>query len=337
MTEDTKRSKYSFDLSDGFGKEDIRAIFSGIWRFIIGILKIIFWPYVWISRIFGRSIRFIRVKATDNPLSSDERAFIESIPGFFVLTGFFGGILFVVIVYLLDWGGLASFFDNIELTSIIEAIAGFLGVILEIILWIIGYDKRDADGNVILDRFGILDILGILFDIMASIVRLITEHPLGLFLGIGVIGVVIAGIWIIISETGIVSSIISIISRIFGVVVTTPHKGFNTLNNVYLRFNHILGGIIIGEKRLSGYSVSYHKKIIMYTFFLGFYTFLAGIFVIATQDPPLTGDTLYFMIFTILFTLGLGVGILELFIIVRFIDIVSRGSYDTGKGTVQSE
>ena len=87
MTEDVKKSRYSFDLSDGFGKEDIRAIFSGIWGFIVGILKIIFWPYVWISRVIGRSVRFIRVKATDNPLSSDERAFIESIPGFFIISG----------------------------------------------------------------------------------------------------------------------------------------------------------------------------------------------------------------------------------------------------------
>ena len=102
MTEETKKGKYSFDLSDGFGKEDIRAIFSGIWGFFVGILKIIFWPYVWISRIIGRSIRFIRVKATDNPLSSDERAFMESIPGFFIITGIFSGVFLIAIGYIIN-------------------------------------------------------------------------------------------------------------------------------------------------------------------------------------------------------------------------------------------
>ncbi|MFX0013307.1 MAG: hypothetical protein ACFFB2_02430 [Promethearchaeota archaeon] len=329
MTEDTKKGGYSFDLSDGFGREDIMAIFSGIWRFIIGILKIIFWPYVWISRIFGRSIRFVRVKATDNPLSEEERRFMESIPGFFVLTGFFGGIFFVIILYLLDWGGLASFFDNIELTTVIEAIGSFLSFLLEIILWIIGYDKKDDEGKVILDRFGIADILGYIFEILASIIKLITDHPLGLFLGIGVIGVIIAAIWIIISETGIVSAVFSVIVKLFRVLVTTPHKGFNKANLIYLRFNSILSKIIIGEKRLAGYKVGFHRKILLYSFFLGFYTFFAGIFVIASQG--ITGDELYFLIFIILFTLGIGVGVVELFIIVRFIDIVSRGSYDTGK------
>lgn len=327
---------YSFDLSDGFGGEDIKAIFSGIWRFFVGILKFIFFPYVWIYRIFGRSIRFIRVKATDNPLSAEERAFMESIPGFFVLTGFFGGILFVIIIYLIG-RDLSSFFDKIELSTILDTIGQFLEGILEVVLWIIGVDKRNEAGVVVLDRFGILDILGYIFDFIAGLVRVITDHPLGLFLGIGVVGIVIAAIWIIISETGVIKRIFSVIAKIFTVVVTTPHKGYNRINKIYLGFNRTLSKVILGEKRLEGYKVGFHKKIILYSFFLGFYTFIAGIFVIATQDPPLTGDTLYFMIFTILVTLGIGVGILELFIIVRFIDVVSRGGYDTRKAAPQSD
>ncbi|MFX0208601.1 MAG: hypothetical protein ACFFDT_21645, partial [Candidatus Hodarchaeota archaeon] len=100
-------------------------------------------------------------------------------------------------------------------------------------------------------------------------------------------------------------------------------------------FNSVLSNIIIGKKRLEGYKVGFHRKIILYSFFLGFYTFFAGIFVIASQG--ISGDELYFLIFTILFTLGIGVGVVEIFLIVRFIDLVSRGNYDTGRAAPQSD
>lgn len=333
MTEDTKKGKHSFDLSDGFGKEDIRAIFSGIWRFFAGILKIIFWPYVWISRICGRSIRFIRVKATDNPLSADERAFMESIPGFFIITGIFSSIFLIAVGYIINENlmKLGDFFKEIDIGSLFDSLGSFLFAtypeisVLEIILLIIGYDVRDASGNITHDRFGILDIIGYIFDIIADII----QDPLWLFLGILALMFVLVIIFIVISETGIVGSIVSIFSRIIRVLTITPQKGFNKINAVYLRFNNVISRVIIGEGRLKEYSVSFHKKLLLYIYLLGILTFFAGLIVIMSGRIP--EASLYSFIFVILFVVGFGVGVLEMFIIVRFIDIISRKKYSTEK------
>ena len=97
--EPVKSGKYTFDLSDGLQKEDFFAIFVSIWTFIKLIFKLIFYPYVWILRMFGRSIRFVRTKdASEKPLNEDERSFMESIPTFFVLLGFFMGLLLGIVV-----------------------------------------------------------------------------------------------------------------------------------------------------------------------------------------------------------------------------------------------
>ena len=337
MTEETKKSKYAFDLSDGFGKDDIFAVFGGIWRFIKGILKVIFWPYVWIFRVFGRCIRFIRAKATDNPLSPDERAFIESIPGFFIITGIFSGVFLVALGVVIDENlmNLGSLFNNIDIGTILSSFGAFLFAtypdisVLEIILLIIGYDVRDSSGTIIHDRFGILDIIGFLFDLIAGIVDVITTEPLMLFVGIAVIGVVLAIIWIVISETGIVGGLVSVFSRIFSFLVSTPHVGFEKANGIYLRCNRAISSVIIGRNRLEVYSVGFHRKLLLYTFFLGLYTFFSGFLVIVSGRIP--SDSLYGFILVILFTVGIGVGVLEMFVIVRFMDIISRGKYSTEK------
>lgn len=338
MTEETRKDRSVFDLSDGFGTEDIRAIFGGIWRFILGVLKIIFWPYVWIYRIIGRSIRFSRVKATDNPLSTDERRFMESIPGFFIITGIFFGIFLVALGYIIDENlmKLGDFFRNIDISTMLESLwAVFFAThpdisVLEIILKIIGYDVRDSSGTVTHDRFGILDIIGYLFDIIADII----EDPLILFIGIVAVLFVLVIIFIVISETGVVKAFLSTTSRIIRVIVTTPQKGFIRANAVYLRFNRIISKIIIGEKRLATYSVEYHKKLLLYIFLLGFLTFLSGLIVIMSGRIDL--DYIYTFILIILFTVGFGVGVLEMFIIVRFMDVISRQRYSTEKIKEQS-
>ncbi|MHA2203064.1 MAG: hypothetical protein ACW991_05195, partial [Candidatus Hodarchaeales archaeon] len=307
-------------------------------RFFAGILKIIFWPYVWISRICGRSIRFIRVKATDNPLSADERAFIESIPGFFIITGIFSSIFLIAVGYIINENlmKLGDFFKEIDIGSLFDSLGSFLFAtypeisVLEIILLIIGYDVRDAGGNVTHDRFGILDIIGYIFDIIADII----QDPLWLFLGILAVMFVLVIIFIVISETGIVGSLASIFSKIIRVLTTTPQKGFNKINTIYLRFNNVISRIIIGEGRLKEYSVSFHKKLILYIYLLGILTFFAGLIVIMSGRIP--EASLYSFIFVILFVVGFGVGVLEMFIIVRFMDVISRGKYSTEKIKEQS-
>ncbi|PWI46912.1 hypothetical protein CEE45_14335 [Candidatus Heimdallarchaeota archaeon B3_Heim] len=326
------KEKYRFDLSDGFGKEDVFAIFGAIWRFFAFFLKLIFYPYVWIFRMFGRSIRFVRTKKSpEMALDPDERSFIESVPGFFVLTGFFGGILFAAVVWLSDQTGLSDFLDDINLTSIIEMFGHFLGFILEIILWIIGIDKKNAAGEVILDRFGLLDLIFDIFYemILLNIVGFVAQDAIMTFIGIGVVGVILAVVWIVISETGIVGGIIGFIAKVLNFIITVPANFWERANKVYIKFNNISASIVIGQERLDERNIGFHRKILLLTLGLGIYTFIAGIVVGVSNPQELINPIGY--IFVVILMLGIGVGIIEMFLIVRILDIVSRKKYAPGK------
>ena len=232
---------------------------------------------------------------------------------------------------------LGVFFKNIDISSLLDSCWTFFFAtypewsLLEIILRIIGYDVYNPDGSLEYDRFGILDIIGYIFDIIADII----QDPLMLFIGIVVVMFVLVIIFIVISETGIIVNVASIFSRIFRALRTTPRKGFNTINSVYLRFNNVISSIIIGDSRLEDFSVSFHKKLLLYIYLLGILTFVSGLIVIMSGRIP--EDQLYSFLFVILFTVGIVVGVLEMVIIVRFMDIISRGKYSTTKIREQSK
>ncbi len=328
------QEKYRFDLSDGFGKEDIFAVFASIWNIFTFFLKLFFYPYVWILRMFGRSIRFARTKKSpEKALDPDERSFIESIPGFFVLVGFFGGIAFAIIIWLTNETGLSDFLDNINLSSILDAIFWFLNdVIFEAILWVIGIDDRSV--TPVYDRFGLLDILfDVIYEgIMLQILGFVAQNAIMTFIGVGIIGVIIAILWIIVSETGIIGSIIRFFTRIFSSVIGVPSSAWNRSNSIYRKFNHFLASIVIGQNRLDERNIGFHRKILFLTLGLGVYTLVFGLFVgITFPQPGLTETILY--IFSVILGLGIGVGIIEMFLIVRILDIVSRKKYVTTKRT----
>ena len=128
------QEKYRFDLSDGFGKEDIFAIFKGFWNIIAFFLKLILFPYVWILRMLSRSVRFIKSREAGNkPLTEDEQLFMESTPTFFILVGFFIGLLVAVFVALFGTDAVNTFLEKLSLDTVIEAIGWWLMLILEII------------------------------------------------------------------------------------------------------------------------------------------------------------------------------------------------------------
>jgi hypothetical protein len=282
LTQETKKGKYTFDLSDGFDKGDVFAVFAGIWNFIKSILKIILWPY---------------------------------------------GLFFGVLLSVLVWIGGTDIFDTIlrkitGLEGVLQTIYDFFAISIEIIFTVIGLGYR-SDGTE--RKSGIIDIIRTILDIAWEIVEV---NPLFLFLGIGIVGVVIAVILIILSETGVVSAVVNIISKIINLIITAPSKMFNRLNGIYLGFNRRISSIVIGSERLKNRSLSFHRKNLLLSYALGIYTFLSGLFVLASQPELLSNptDAIIFIIIVLL-AVGVGVGFLEMLIIVRFLDKVSRGKY----------
>ncbi len=328
--EPIKSGSHSFDLSDGFGREDIFAIFSAIWNFIKFILKVIFYPYVWVLRMFGRSIRFIRTKeAAEKPLNEDERFFMESIPSFFILMGFFVGLLLGVVVAIGASDKIAAFFESLSLDILIASIAWWFLVIFELIFTIIGLGVHEID--LLFWKAGEERTVGIIDWIRAIFVAIqdiVSADPLLLFIGIGIVGISIAVVWIVISETGIVSGFLSIVKGSLRFLVNAPQKVYDKGNHIFRVVNHKLAVIVIGEERLGNRTVAFHRKILIYVAGLGAWTFLGGLFVLnrIPEDPAL--QIAFFLIVLLVF--GVGVGVLELFIIVRFLDIISRKKYNIG-------
>jgi hypothetical protein len=326
LTEDTlkRKGRYTFDLSDGFGKEDVGAILGAIWLFIRSIFKVIFYPYVWFFRVLGRSIRFIRTKkAADNALNNDERLFMESIPTFFIFSGFLTGVLLSVLVWIGGTNVLENILKSITgLEGFLQMIYDFFAFIIEVILTVIGLGYR-PDGTE--RRSGFIDIFRNILEFGWAIVQ---ENALLLFLGIGIIGVIAAVVLIVLSETGIISTAVKIFSRTINFTITAPSRIFSNLNGMYLGFNRRLSSMIIGSERLTNRTLSFHRKILLLSYALGIYTFLSGLIVLATQ-PAILADATSAVIFIIivLFAVGIGVGIIEMLLIVRFLDMVSRGKY----------
>ena len=324
MTEE----KYRFDLSDGLGKEDFFAIFASIWKAIMFVLKVIFYPYVWIMRMFGRTYRFARTKRSpEKALNEDERFFVESVPGFFVLVGFFGGVLFGILIYLTKelQFGFTSFLEELNLDYIVRGIAWWLEVFLEVILWIIGIDDRTQDP--VLDRWGILDII---FDHIVpwtyDLINSVTQNAILTFGVIAVLGVILAIIWIVISETGIIGAFFGFFTKIFSTAVGVPSSIWNRSNRIYRKYNSVLASIVIGQHRLDERNIGFHRKVILITLALGIYTLVFGVFIGLT-NPQEDTWLFIFYVFTVILALGIGVGIVGMLVIVRFLDFISRGKH----------
>ncbi|MFW9853796.1 MAG: hypothetical protein ACFFFG_01955 [Candidatus Thorarchaeota archaeon] len=336
MTKEASQEKprYKFDLTDGIGREDAFAIIYGIGRAVLFILKIIFWPLVWLGRIFNRSVRFARVKDTKvRRLTRDERLFIESIPTFFILAGIFIGGIIAIIEFFLGSDAIIEFIEEISLDTLIASIVWWLTFILEIILTIIGLGNHHMNLSIAgydiwvqgeERTIGIIDWIRALFTFLFEFVQ---KDPIVLFLTIGAIGIGVTLVWILVSETGAVTFVVSRFVTLVRQVVGAPRAVYNQLNAAYLGFNNRLSSIVIGSRRLDQRSVAFHRKILLLTLGLGLYTFVGGIFVIATQNIQ---DHVFFIsvILVMLTAFGLGIGIVGMFIIVRLLDRVSRGKYD---------
>ncbi len=160
-TESTKKKEYKFDLSDGLGFEDIAAIFSWIFKVIVFILKVIFYPYYWIFQEIGRTIHFL-MNPHDGPLTDDEKVYVQSVPFFFLMFGFFVGILIGAIVIFIKIDEMRAFIEKFNADVAVDIIVSFFQFLIDALKFII---------------IGLWDVttfvLGTIFEIAAKDVLLI--------------------------------------------------------------------------------------------------------------------------------------------------------------------
>lgn len=314
--------KYKIDLSDGFGTEDIGGIFYLFYRFIRFIFVVILYPYVWIWRMTSRALAFVRIKdQKETPLNDVQIRFMESLPMYFILTGFFVGILMAILVFINDASELTAFLDELSIDAIIQLIYDILAFILEVILWIVGLDTT-VDG-VKTERFGIMDIFRVIF--IEFLFTMFTEDPVLTFLGAGAIGLVLVIVYIILSETETVVKLFGSLKNILITLFLSPRRLYNRLDSFFSSLNKYLANIIIGRGRLEERNIGFHKKITGIVFAFGLYTFISGIVVLLTAENLDPVEKMSFFVIVLL-GFGLGVGIIGLWIVVRILDKISKKS-----------
>lgn len=314
--------KYKLDLTDGFSKEDVGGILLLFFNFLKFIITVILYPYVWIWRMTSRALSFIRIKdQKDTPLNKVQIRFIESLPMYFILTGFLVGILMSIIMFLNDASDITDFLNSLSIDAVIGLIYDILAFILEVILWIIGLDTT-IDG-VTTERIGILDILRIFF--IEFLYEMFTKDPLLTFLGAGFIGLVLVVVYIILSETETVINFYDSTKRFLFVVFLSPRKMYDRLDILFININKYLADIVIGRNRLDERNIGFHKKITTIIFAFGLYTFISGIVVLMTSETTDVVQKMTFFVIVLL-VFGLGVGILGLWIVVRILDKISKKS-----------
>ncbi|MFW9995986.1 MAG: hypothetical protein ACFFD4_28355 [Candidatus Odinarchaeota archaeon] len=323
-----KKSDYRFDLSDGFTFSDIGGIMVGIWKAIKKLFIIILYPYVWLYRMLTRSYRFFRVPAGpgDRLLLAEERKFVEALPAFFIMFGLFTAVAAGVIVVFGYTELVNTLINGFNLQLVLDVIAWWLAFILEVSLWIIGLDTYENGEKI--ERFGIIDIIRESFTLMFNI---FLKDAVLTFIGITVIGFVLVVALLLVSETRIITMVIDAAKKVYDFITSTPQRIYDSLNSLFMGINSTISAIIIGGVRLEGRTVAYFRKVVVVALALGIYTFLGGIFVVATHPVDLSTtngkmDLALFFMF-VLITFGLGVGIVEMAIITRVLDIVSRGKY----------
>ncbi len=300
-----------FDLRDGFGKEDIHAIFNALWKIIKILLKIIFFPYFWIGRQTGRLIRFLKIKH-DEPLNEDERRFVESVPLFYSSIGVLAAVA-VLILLILMWIPRNYDIDFSDLGSIIDGINRIL------------FGKDDEKG--IFDYIG--DVWGWFADTIVDLGETTFKDPIASLIVFSLIGFLLIIVWFFITEAGVVSRLFSPVLRGIRFVWRGPVVIGTAIAKRYSHANHYLAGVVLGHDRLNTYSQRFWQKVLLGTTLLALWTFIVGVVLTSSfsneQDwePWLTA--LYFSI--VLFFCGIVGGVVELGMLSRILGTLSKDKY----------
>lgn len=311
------KPKFEFNLEDDFTYHDVVGLFILFFVFIGKLLKIIFWPVLWVGSQNKKLYNFIRADGQSRVMNEDERLFFESVPIVFILTGLIGGLILGLMVTFQINVTVNEFFSNLKenfVNAILNPIANILSFIwYEIIIGI---------GNPIFDGFKA---------IFESVKDLYQKDPyLALFIlvFIGFGGLLF---WITLNEKldlDISDSIKNTLKAIFG----TPSVIFNKALNLYQKFNRKITEFLIGKDRLDTRTQEFFKKSLKYTVILSVYTFLAGIYIglDSSRWGNVTKQTnIEKVAFSsiVLIVAGLICGTIIFALITRYFDLLNRKKY----------
>ena len=320
--EKKEKQQAKFDLSDGIQKEDFIAIGSSLFHAVVFILRIIFYPLIWIWRELKRLSEFLSAR-TGRPLTDDEILFLSSWPIFLSTIGItLGAIL----------GLFTALYYTQNLSNKLSSIGTFFS-------WLGGLIKGIYDVCVIIIVF----IWGLLVELKNFVFNDIfksTDITIP-FITVAIIGFIGAIIVLFILESKLFAAAIQKIHNLYFYIISLPRRIFNYLDrNIWKGAILVkIGRPFVGAKTLGTHINLIYKKILYATIAFSALAFVTGVTLFvygvdkASADPtstyrplidPVIAATFLIIVFLIA---GVIAGFVGTFIFTKFLMTVGGTKY----------
>ncbi len=319
----TEKKEPVFDLSDGFSKEDVRAILLSLWRFIKYFIKLILYPVISLANWIKKSIVFLRVPSDNTrTLTEDEKIYVESIPVVILTTGIGLGITI-------------SIFALLQINSLLEQLLSFeftkaIGKIWDAFVWVITGIWTVLKYVVL----GIWSAVSAVYDFLNSLVN----NPYVAMTILAFIAMIIILLFLVLLELEVFQKSAGVFSRFVNWLLERPEEALNRITQFIRKINHLISVLVIGEDKLNTRSQKYFKRVVGAVLTFSF-VFLFIAIAIAWSSPQLhEGNAIqvfwYAIFVCVLFALL--AGFFMFWITASVLDLIARGKYTIKSATATS-
>ena len=310
-TSDTKEKRTAkFDLSDGISSEDFIALGHGLVRAIVFILKIIFFPIIWVKRMLVKLMKFLFSPHAERLLTEDEKQVVSSVPVFLGFLGLTLGAIFAIIAYVNNSSDFLSSFNNV--TNFFKLIGGWIKGVFDVlgILWGFFYQN-------------------ILIGTKDLILKSIVNNSVLAFLALSLIGFVGAIVILVILELKFVRVFLAKVSDIINYIIRLPFTAYQRLQQTWGAIIAKLGYPVMGgEEMLNKYSNKFYQKalrlILLFALFFLFFAF----FILATSNLSTNNTYTYLFLIITMLLAGLVAGYPVAYVIVKLLKSLSKDKYE---------
>lgn len=303
-----------FDLSDGISSEDFIALGSGLWKIIVFVLKIVFFPLIWVYRMLGRLKNFLFSPHAERLLTEDEKILVSEVPMFLGFLGLVAGAVFAVFAYFNNRDKLLASFQNI--TDFFKFLGGLVKGTFDVlgIIWGFIYE-------------------GILISTKNFIVNDIFKNTdiVIPFLALAVIGFFGAIILLVLLELNFVRTFLRKVSNGVNYIVSLPFKLYDRLQEIWTKVLAKMGYPVVGgEDMLSKYTNKFYQKALKLILLFAFLTIFAGLYIFFSNKDLSKFDSAESFIFLILVMLsaGLFAGYPVAYLLIKFLKSLSKDKYE---------
>ena len=310
----TIKKQAKFDLSDGISSEDFIALGSGLWKVIVFILKIIFFPIIWVKRMLVRLQKFLFSPHAERLLTDDEKLLVSSVPVFLGFLGLTLGAVFAIFAYFNNKENFLSKLQSVTdllglIGGLIKGFFDFLGIIWGFIYEVILKGSRDFVVNDIFKNSTI-------------------EIP---FLALATIGFIGAIIILVILELSFVQTLLQKTSDLINYIVSLPFRFYERIQQIWNKIIQKIGDPVMGgEEMLNKYTNKFYQKALRLILLFALITIFSGLYIFFTNKTlsQFNDTNSYLFLITVMLSAGLFAGFPVAYLIIIFLKRISKTKYE---------